>query len=226
MDFAPRPTPEPTIDEGLPPIRAARPTTPLATTPPIPTATPTPTPKPASTPTPTSTPKPEPSSSPKSKVSPGAPAPTPTRATTPIDTAAVAAKVLTMVNDARASAGVHPLVMDRRLVASAAAHNAAMSIGCGLAHRCPGEAALDVRVRAQGMNAQWYGENVGTGGPVALTTQAAWSMARRLTSNMLAEQPPNDGHRRNILDRDFRFIGIAVAVDQHGVVWLTQDFAG
>jgi uncharacterized protein YkwD len=143
-----------------------------------------------------------------------------------VDTSAVAAMVLQKVNEARTAAGVQPLVMDSRLVASAMAHNAAMSSGCGLAHRCSGEAAFDARMRAQGMKAGWFGENIGSGGPVSLTTQGAWSMARRLTSDMLAEQPPNDGHKSNILDRDFRFVGVAVTIDQRGVLWLTQDFAG
>jgi uncharacterized protein YkwD len=79
---------------------------------------------------------------------------------------------------------------------------------------------------ARGVKASWYGENVGKGGPVALTTDAAWSMAQRLTAQMLAEQPPDDLHKRNMLDTDFRLVGIAVTVDAKGMLWLTQDFAG
>ena len=46
-----------------------------------------------------------------------------------------------------------------------------------------------------------------------------------LTKSMLAEVPPNDGHRRNILSPDFHHIGIAVMRDGSGTVWLTQDFS-
>jgi uncharacterized protein YkwD len=42
---------------------------------------------------------------------------------------------------------------------------------------------------------------------------------------MLNEQPPNDGHRQNILSRAFRFIGITVTRDSRGTVWMTQDFS-
>jgi uncharacterized protein YkwD len=42
---------------------------------------------------------------------------------------------------------------------------------------------------------------------------------------MLAEQPPNDGHRQNILSRSFRFVGITVTRDSSGTVWMTQDFS-
>jgi uncharacterized protein YkwD len=42
---------------------------------------------------------------------------------------------------------------------------------------------------------------------------------------MLNEQPPNDGHRLNILSTSFTHIGIAVYRDSSGTVWLTQDFS-
>jgi uncharacterized protein YkwD len=41
---------------------------------------------------------------------------------------------------------------------------------------------------------------------------------------MLNEQPPDDGHRLNILSATFTHIGIAVYRDGSGTVWLTQDF--
>ena len=42
---------------------------------------------------------------------------------------------------------------------------------------------------------------------------------------MLNEQPPDDGHRLNILSSSFTFAGIAVTIDSSGTVWMTQDFA-
>jgi uncharacterized protein YkwD len=42
---------------------------------------------------------------------------------------------------------------------------------------------------------------------------------------MMAEQPPNDGHRRNILNTGFNLIGIDVLIDSKNQVWLTEDFA-
>ena len=69
------------------------------------------------------------------------------------------------------------------------------------------------------------GENIGEGGPVSNTTTAIAAMVVGLTKSMLAEVPPNDGHRRNILSPDFHHIGIAVMRDGSGTVWLTQDFS-
>jgi len=46
-----------------------------------------------------------------------------------------------------------------------------------------------------------------------------------LTTDMLNERPPDDGHRLNILSHAFRHIGIAITRDSHGTVWMTQDFS-
>ena len=58
-----------------------------------------------------------------------------------------------------------------------------------------------------------------------LGTAAIAAMAVGLTQSMLNEQPPNDGHRMNILSTTFTHIGIAVYRDSSGTVWLTQDFS-
>jgi uncharacterized protein YkwD len=42
---------------------------------------------------------------------------------------------------------------------------------------------------------------------------------------MLAETPPNDGHRRNILNASFAHVGISLYRDAQGTVWMTQDFS-
>jgi uncharacterized protein YkwD len=68
-------------------------------------------------------------------------------------------------------------------------------------------------------------ENIGEGGPVAGTPAAIAQMAVGLTRSMLNEQPPDDGHRLNILSSTFTHIGIAVYRDSSGTVWLTQDFS-
>ena len=69
------------------------------------------------------------------------------------------------------------------------------------------------------------GENIGDGGPEADTSSAITQMALDLTQSMLNEQPPDDGHRMNILSSTFRFIGITVVRDSDGTVWMTQDFS-
>ncbi len=100
-----------------------------------------------------------------------------------------------------------------------------MAGGCGLSHQCPSEPDLGARETAAGVHWSASGENVGEGGPVADTTAAIGQMAVSLTQDMLNEQPPDDGHRKNILSTAFTHIGIAVYRDGSGTVWLTQDFS-
>ena len=41
---------------------------------------------------------------------------------------------------------------------------------------------------------------------------------------MLAEKPPNDGHRKNLLNTGFKHIGLSIVRDAKGITWMTQDF--
>lgn len=134
-------------------------------------------------------------------------------------------QVLAVINQARAGQGLAPLTITAGLNKSAAAHTSVMSSGCGLSHQCPGEPALGDRETAAGVSWMSAGENIGEGGPVSNTGSAIASMAVGLTNSMLAEQPPDDGHRRNILSTDFHHVGISVYRDSKGTVWMTQDFS-
>ncbi|MBF9072090.1 sigma-70 family RNA polymerase sigma factor [Streptacidiphilus sp. NEAU-YB345] len=156
-----------------------------------------------------------------SAAAPSAAAPPPTLSP---DQAAVQ-QVLAVINQARAGQGLAPLQLSSGLESSSGAHNQTMAAGCGLQHQCPGEASLGARETAAGVQWSAAGENIGTGGPVSDTTSGVAGMAVGLTRSMLAEQPPNDGHRKNILSTAFHHIGIAVMRDSNGNVWLTQDFS-
>ncbi len=147
------------------------------------------------------------------------PAPGPTGLTGPEQ------QVLALVNQARAEQGLAPLTVTPGLQASSAQHNATMADGCGLSHQCPGEPAIGQRETDQGIHWTMAGENIGDGGPVGDDASAQASMAVGLTRSMLAEKPPNDGHRANILSTTYTHIGISVVQDASGTVWLTQDFS-
>ena len=134
-------------------------------------------------------------------------------------------QVLALINQARASAGLPPLTTTSGLESSASAHNLRMADGCGLTHQCPGEPAIGARETAAGASWTAAGENIGEGGPMPDTTAAMAQMAMTLTQDMLNEQPPDDGHRLNILSTTFTHIGIAVYRDASGTVWMTQDFS-
>jgi uncharacterized protein YkwD len=133
--------------------------------------------------------------------------------------------VLAVINQARAQAGLPAYTILAGLETSSARHNLLMASGCGLTHQCPGEAPGGDRETAAGVSWTAWGENIGEGGPVAETTPAITQMAVTLTNDMLAEQPPDDGHRQNILSSSFSHVGIAVYQDGNGTVWMTQDFS-
>ena len=133
--------------------------------------------------------------------------------------------MLAVINAARKSAGLPAYTMSSGLIKSATAHNNLMANGCGLSHQCSGEAAIGDRVTAAGVHWTACGENIGEGGPEPDTQAGMAKMAVSLTNDMLAEKPPNDGHRLNILSSSFTEVGIVVSIDSSGTVWMTQDFA-
>jgi uncharacterized protein YkwD len=134
-------------------------------------------------------------------------------------------QVLALINQARAQAGLPAYTISSGLDTSAGRHTAVMAGGCGLSHQCPGEPDLGARETAAGVAWTAAGENIGEGGPVADTPAAIAQMAVGLTQSMLAEKPPNDGHRMNILSSAFTHTGISVFRDSSGTVWMTQDFS-
>ena len=147
------------------------------------------------------------------------PAPPPVPGSSP-----AAQAVLAQINAWRTSMGLRPYTMLPGLIASAHKHNLVMIAGCGLSHRCPGEADLGPRIAAQGVHWTAAGENIGESGPNANTTTAITNAAKGLDQAMFNEKPPNDGHRRNLLSKTFTHIGIDVVRDSKGTVWLTEDF--
>jgi uncharacterized protein YkwD len=165
--------------------------------------------------------------SPNRSASAGRPPDRTTAASTPPTTGPGSAvnQVLELINEARARAGLADYTITAGLHRSAARHNAVMAAGCGLSHQCPGEPSLGRRETAAGVSWTSAGENIGEGGPVPASTAEIAQMVLVLTKNMLAEQPPDDGHRRNILSTAFRHIGIAIFRDSSGTVWMTQDFS-
>ena len=131
--------------------------------------------------------------------------------------------MLAQINRARAQAGLPAYTRTRGLQISAGRHNALMAAGCGLSHQCPGEEAIGDRETAAGVHWTAAGENIGEGGPFAVGSIT--TMAQTLTTDMLNEKPPDDGHRLNLLSKTFTHIGIVIDRDSHGVVWMTQDFS-
>ncbi|GAA4589236.1 uncharacterized protein YkwD [Actinoplanes octamycinicus] len=134
-------------------------------------------------------------------------------------------QVLAHINAARADEGLPALTLDTKLSKAAAIHNQLMIDGCGLSHQCSGEGGIGTRFSAQGVSWSSAGENIGYGSSGSSAADKV-KAANGLTDSMLAEVPPNDGHRRNLLSKSFTRIGLSVVRDSKGITWMTQDFVG
>lgn len=76
-----------------------------------------------------------------------------------------------------------------------------------------------------GGKADYYGENVGFRSPAVVDEALLWDVLSKLDQAMMAEIPPNDGHRRNILSKHYDAVGIGIAVGPNGV-FMAEDFTG
>jgi uncharacterized protein YkwD len=115
-----------------------------------------------------------------------------------------------MVFAARAVAGIRPLVRDRRLDALALAHAVRMAARHDLSHDAGDGSPVD-RLRAAGLDARDFGENVAHAQSIALAHRALWA---------------SPSHRANLLGGDFDRVGVGVARDERGDAWITETFAG
>ncbi|GGN89074.1 hypothetical protein GCM10010112_73170 [Actinoplanes lobatus] len=143
----------------------------------------------------------------------------------PATSGTVAEQVLAHINEARVAEGLGALTLNTKLSKAAALHTQLMIDGCGLSHQCSGEAGLGDRFSAQGVSWSTAGENIGFGSSGS-SDAAMVRAANGLTDAMLAEVPPNDGHRKNLLNKSFTRIGLSIVRDSKGVTWMTQDFVG
>lgn len=134
--------------------------------------------------------------------------------------AQIAQSVFQAINQSRASNGLPPLKWSAALANSARKHDLAMQAANTLSHQLPGEAGLGDRESQQGVKWSWAAENIGE------TSDQTVNGALSLHQAMMSEQPPDDGHRQNILSSSGNIIGVAILLDQHnGKLWLTEDFA-
>ena len=147
----------------------------------------------------------------------------PTAASVPKTGDAILDAVLEHINAARTDAGLSPLTLDADLSKASAKHTQLMINGCGLEHQCSGESGLGDRFTAQGVKWTSAGENIGFGSSGS-SDAAIIKAANGLTDSMLAEKPPNDGHRKNLLNTGFKHIGLSIVRDAKGITWMTQDF--
>jgi hypothetical protein len=118
-----------------------------------------------------------------------------------------AATSRSLLNSARASAGLKPLGDDSRLDAIAQAQAQRMADRDAIYHNPNLKSDAD----AAGVNWETIGENVGVGPDASSVHQAFMA---------------SPGHRQNILYGDYTVVGIGYAVGKDGSVFIAQDYAG
>jgi len=132
----------------------------------------------------------------------------------------LATYVFGLINHDRAAKGLPPYMWSNALAGGARLHNLRMVANGQLSHQTPGEPDLGTRITNDGIQWSAVGENIG---------QASYPDPQQgvlaIHQGMMAEQPPNDGHRQNILSTSFKLVGIDVLIDSKNQVWLTEDFA-
>jgi uncharacterized protein YkwD len=134
----------------------------------------------------------------------------------------LAQQLFNQINSDRAAQGLPAYSWNATLARGAYQHNVTMTTtGCGLAHQCPNEPAPCQRVTNEGITWMACGENIGYTSPYP----DAWTAIKQnIEGGMLAEKPPDDGHRQNLLSTSFHHIGVAVLIDAKGLAWVTEDF--
>lgn len=142
----------------------------------------------------------------------------PAQAASPAESGA-ASSVFGLLNSERAANRLPPLQPSVALGSSAHAHNLAMAAAQTMSHQVPGEPDLGTRISRAGVAWHSIAENIGW------NSDHSTAGADALEVLMYDEQPPNDGHRRNILSTSVRYVGVDVYIDGGGHLWLTEDFA-
>ena len=118
-------------------------------------------------------------------------------------------RMLALMNQERAAAGIAPLKLDPRLTQAARKHSQRMVDQDSVAHQLPGEDVLLMRLVAEEVRTDHDGENIAKHGDVESAHQA------------LMESP---GHRANILNPEFNAVGVGIVRDD-SQVFVTEDFA-
>lgn len=143
----------------------------------------------------------------------------------PEDMDAVREELLDAINEHRLALGRAPLHVDP--IAQAAAQYQAddMLHAAVMRHEDANGRTPMQRYAAMGGHAGWYAENVGWYGLEVAGKTELWSAIEKLDVQMMAEQPPDDGHRQNIISERYSAVGIGLSVGPHGL-YLAEDFSG
>ena len=141
------------------------------------------------------------------------------------DLDAVRTELLGAINAHRGDIGQPPLEFDPIAQSAAQAQADAMALAGRIGHEAAAGRSPMRRYLDLGGRAAWYAENVGWYGLDVQGRDALWSAVEKLDAEMMAERPPDDGHRQNIISPHYQGLGIGVCVGPAGL-YLAEDFSG
>ncbi|MEV7192456.1 sigma-70 family RNA polymerase sigma factor [Streptomyces sp. NPDC093510] len=143
------------------------------------------------------------SAKPKPKPRPEAPDPAPPKPSGTTE------QVVALVNTERAKAGCGPVRSNGKLATAATKHSADMAARDYFDHESPDGTDPGDRITAAGYRWSTYGENIARGQQSAASVMDSWMKS--------------PGHRANILNCDFKELGVGVH-NASGGPWWTQAF--
>jgi hypothetical protein len=117
-------------------------------------------------------------------------------------------RLVDLTNEARAQAGLKPVVWDASLAAAAHAHAELMTQQGQISHRYPGEADLPERAASAGAHFSVIAENI-AGGTSPGQIHGAWMQSQ--------------AHHDNLMNPNIDHIGVAL-VPAHGTLYAVADF--
>lgn len=129
-------------------------------------------------------------------------------------------RLLARTNFYRSQFGLAPLTLNAQLTAAARKHSQDMALNDFIGHQSSDGLSTDQRFNRDGYKYAFAGENIGWGYSTPEEVADAW----------FNETPPNDGHRQNILNPNYKEIGIGYYFlkndtgSQNWHHYWTQDF--
>lgn len=124
------------------------------------------------------------------------------------NTLSYAAQIVNLVNAERAKAGLPALTMDANI--TAAANVRAKEIKQSFSHTRPNGSSFSSALKEQGVSFRGSGENIAWGQKSPEQVMNGWMNS--------------DGHRANILNKNFKNIGVGYYQDENGVNHWVQLF--
>lgn|GEM_PF-2274269 len=134
-------------------------------------------------------------------------------------------RLINQLNAHRRHFGLAPLQIDPIAARAAQFQAEDMQANAVMRHEDSNGRSPMQRYSAFGGRADTYGENVAYYGDALRQLPQQWSVVAKLDGMMMAEKPPQDGHRENILSPNYGAVGIGVAIGPHGI-FIAEDFVG